>query len=94
MPYTSPGYFTTMGGSAETIYAETFDPAVTPWPAGVAADAGSPTGYSLDVGPNMIKPPVTPGDWVFTDLRGIRRVMHPTEFEATYTPVFPEQPQG
>jgi regulator of RNase E activity RraA len=66
-----------------TVEAERFDPDNLPWPSGVTANENSPTGYALqsEVGPQWF--PVSPGDYIVSDQRGVK-VVGAADFEYEY----------
>lgn len=58
-----------------------------PWPEGVQADPGSPTGYSIHtLEATAHRHEVTPGDWIIIGTEGERYPCKPNIFEKTYEP--------
>lgn len=68
------------------IDAEQFQLGKNPWPAGVKADAVSPTGYSIGTLESREGHEVTPGDWIITGVKGEKYPCKPDIFDLTYEP--------
>ena len=69
------------------IDAEQFRPDLNHWPAGVAADGDSPTGYGIfTLEDTKRRHEVTPGDWIITGVAGERYPCKAEIFAATYEP--------